>query len=385
MRLKGNTVVIGLLSFTIGVYIGRSIHRQTYSGDVQLNVKQATITSFPDAKSNNDKSESADSNKDEKPSVIPISLALRWGTSKTDTKAILDILEALAREDPEAALSEAVKLESAGYKGAVHAALRGWADVDVRASLAWASSKIVGREDPYLGKLSYYCTSKGYFKDVAAAIANRSDDNITRMMAFELATQWGRTSSKEFVSWLGGISASDPMRPGIIAAYISSIAETDIELAKSFALTGTASPSEKAAAVKMIVEGFINTGRLNDALAWFNSMEDSGGRSVAMGPIASALADTDLPQSLELVRKMQAGSDKDSALLRIAAVGYKDQPDAQFKLLEEVSPGAYRIRILEDAVARWAARDKVAASKYVQNSSSLSADERSHLFRRIHG
>ena len=327
---------------------------------------------------------------------------------KATTAKIAAFFKAWSHLDPTAAFNAGSKLKAEEARNTAITATLSGADASAAGSLAQALVDLPEGVLSTMNKAGLLGMIIGKWSGVDAPAAAKFFDQHPEkgirytMAGFSIARDWASNDPAAAMAWAGQhLEGSTGM--SALSGALSGWWQKDHAAAEAYALAHVNDPDamhlmsalvsemvrdnpQRAAAwVAQIPTGEIRNSNetmlaamwaMNDPRAaseWASSLPDEQS-AMALGSAMSFWAKTD-PQAASQWLEQLSGTTRDNAIGAFSAGIVSRDPATALKWVESIGDASVRNRTLRRVVARWQARDPVAARNWIHNSSLSEADK----------
>jgi len=247
-----------------------------------------------------------------------------------------------------------------------------WAKQDPQAALAWANGLEQGKDDALaavIGEVARQDPIK------AAGMLSGIDPEVAGRSYNAIAESYGATDFGAAQSWIRTLPADQ--QPAALAAAISGLARSNPDAAATQVAAMEAGDS-KDRAVRSVV-GAMAYDNPQQAAEFLGQNGSADAQQESMRELIPAWTSKDPAAALSYTMSLQEGEVRDRAIRSYVWSNSSAPPSELIQVAESISDDRDRSRTIGWMAARWMREDEAAAKAYVESSSSISEQMKSHI------
>ena len=259
-----------------------------------------------------------------------------------------------------------------GQQGPASIIASEWARQDPAAALAWAGTLTTDQSqamNAVIGAVAQTDPLKA--AGMVASMTGTDKGDAYRAVA----SKYGALDFNAAQAWVRTLPAEE--QAAAMASAIGGLANTDPQSAAQQVKLMAAGDAKDSAAA--IVAGDLARVSPQAAADFIKQQDSEKAQQNSMRPLMSTWAAQDPTAALAYANTFQAGAVRDSALLPYIMSNNTAAPSDLVKVAETVTDAGNRDRALGMAAARWMREDSVAATAYVQQSTTLSENAKQRI------
>ena len=251
-----------------------------------------------------------------------------------------------------------------------------WAKQDSDAALAWANNLPDEVKGDAMNNIVEQLTSQDPLE--AAKVAMGFEGEQRERSLRTIADQWSRNSPEDAVKWAESLTVEGKTQA--LEEAVESWVGKDTDAAVAY--MAKMDQGERDTIMKEVVEQWGRKGAeaQPEAAEWVASQPEGKGKVDATGEIVGQWMRSDSEAASTWLGGQPEGDAKDrgiSALLRDRSV--REDPEVAVAWADEISNQEMRSEQVERSARSWLANDRAAALEYLEQSNSLSAEQKTEL------
>lgn len=251
-----------------------------------------------------------------------------------------------------------------------------WAKQDSDAALAWATGLPDEVKGDAMNNIVEQLTSQDPLEAAKVAMGFEGEQRERSMRT--IADQWSRNEPEDAVKWAESLTVEGKTQA--IEEAVENWVRKDTDAAVAY--MDNMDQGERDAIMKEVVEQWGRKGSEAQPAAaeWVASQPDGKGKVDATGEIVGQWMRSDAVAASDWLNGQPEGDAKDrgiSALLRDRSV--REDPEAAVAWADSISNQEMRSEQVERSARSWLASDRAAALEYLEQSNSLSAEQKTEL------
>jgi hypothetical protein len=218
--------------------------------------------------------------------------------------------------------------------------------------------------------------------DAATQLVSQLPPGSLRSVAADSVAQYlGKYDVERAVSWILEQPAGSP-RANVAATTARALAQESPDLAADFALR-LPGGADQVSALLVVFQEWGATGDIEAAEGWLKKREPSPAVDAALEGFIPAIASKDPDMALRLTQQIAEPMVRQSAIKQALTNLTRTSPATAIDWVIGATSATERLPNVEKVMTEWVRRDASAASRYLEQSRTLTEDERSSLRRTI--
>ena len=251
-----------------------------------------------------------------------------------------------------------------------------WAKQDPQAALVWANTLSDEMKGDAMNNIVEQLTSQDPLE--AAKVAMGFDGEQRERSLRTIADQWSRNEPEEAVKWAESLTVEGKTQA--LEEAVESWVGKDTDAAVAY--MAKMDQGERDEIMKEVIEQWGRKGAESqpEAAEWVAAQPDGEGKVEATGEIVGQWMRPDAESASGWLNDQPEGDAKDrgiTALLRDRSV--REDPEAAVAWADSISNSEMRSEQVSRSARSWLASDRASALEYLEQSNSLSAEQKTEL------